>query len=180
MVIAAGTAISIAGNIFLVHGSSPYHVGFMGGPLSCVISYGVQFLLLLAYAATWAGLSTAIFRDLRPNIVLGLAGIWSTCAEWYAFDALHLASAFLGTSAQATSAVFSLTLTYNNAVTYAISSAAAVCVGNRLGDGAPALAKEAAAISQKFALLWSIPAAIFLFLARYQLAALISRSYATT
>lgn len=70
--------------------------GFVGAPLAVSVSYYVLFAVLAVYTwlaaprHAWAGVSMIIFEDLGLNFRYGVAGVISTCSEWYVRPSIPL------------------------------------------------------------------------------------------
>ena len=90
-------------NWLLVWGPDRFRLGFIGAPISTAISFNVMFLFSAIYCVffaprtAWGGFTTEMFRNLKPNIILGAAGFASVASEWWAWEVIGIASAFLGT-----------------------------------------------------------------------------------
>lgn len=68
--------------------------GYIGAPIAVSLTYWFLFFILALYTwlaaprHTWAGVSMVIFEDLGVNFRYGIAGVISTCSEWYAFECM--------------------------------------------------------------------------------------------
>ena len=112
-------------------------LGFAGAPLSTAISMNVMFLVSLLYAVfraprnAWGGLSMAVFEDLGVNIRLGLAGYCLVGSEWLSWEAVGLASSFLGPTVLASQSVLLTSASLFYQIPYSLSVAAAVRTGSQ-------------------------------------------------
>jgi MATE family multidrug resistance protein len=142
---------------YLLVSSEPFRIGFLGAPLAVVISYWTLLLVMFIYAYftvprhTWAGVSRVIFQDLGIVFRYGVAGIASTCSEWWAFEFLGLGATFLGEVTQASTAIYATTLGIVWQLPFAISISVSIRIGNLLGANFPKKAKKAATTAWVFA-----------------------------
>ena len=120
------------------------------------------YALLVAPRHTWAGLSWTIFQDLGIVIQFGLAGIASTCSEWWAFEMMGVGATYLGEVSQASNAIYSTTMSVAWNVPLAISVAVSIRIGNLLGQNLPFKAAKSAVVTQYLACLVVVFNAIFL------------------
>lgn len=172
--------VSVLLNWLLVKGPDSVRLGFLGAPLASSLSYWLLFLILLCYAYcagprhAWAGVSWAIVQDLGEVWRFGLAGILSTCSEWYAFEAIALGATYLGQTEQATTAVFGLIGSACWQIPLSISMAVSIRTGNLLGAGMPAKAKVAAWTSQLFSFIVVTVNAVLLLVFRHDFGTMFS------
>lgn len=93
-----------------------------------------QFFICIAYCIwlaprdAWGGFSWAIVQDLRPNIILGLAGFASIASEWWAWEIVGISSAYIGTDNLGANSVLGTSASLLYQLPYALSVAAAVRV----------------------------------------------------
>jgi MATE family multidrug resistance protein len=99
-------------NYLLVSGPiDALRLGFIGAPLSTLISINIMFIVLLVYAIlraprkAWGGVSWACVQDLTLNVKLGLAGVGMVGSEWWSWEIVGLATSFLGPTALAAQSV---------------------------------------------------------------------------
>jgi len=50
----------------------------------------------LAPREAWGGFTWSIFKNLGPNITLGIAGYFATASDWLAWEVVGIASAYIG------------------------------------------------------------------------------------
>ena len=111
-------------------------LGFAGAPLSTAISMNVMFVVSLLYAVfraprtAWGGFSMAVFEDLDVNIKLGLAGYLLVGSEWLSWEAVGLASSFLGPNVLASQSVLLTSASLFYQIPFSLSVAAAVRIGS--------------------------------------------------
>lgn len=86
---------------------------------------------------SWCGFSRAIFSDLKVVLIFGLAGVASTCSEWYAFEAIGFGATLFSPATQAATAIYSTSLSIFYQVPLGLGAAGAIRVGNLLGRGLP-------------------------------------------
>lgn len=145
--------INIFLNWLLVWGPKSVRIGFLGAPISTAISFNIMFLLSLIYCVfmaprtAWSGFSWAIFKDLKPNIILGLAGFASVASEWWAWEVVGIASAYLGTANLGANSVLGTSASLLYQLPYGLCVATAVRVGNLVGAGYPHASKTSAHVA---------------------------------
>ena len=121
-----------------------------------------QFLLSLIYCVfmaprtAWSGFTWAIFKDLRPNIILGLAGFASVASEWWAWEVVGIASAYLGTANLGANSVLGTSASLLYQLPYGLCVATAVRVGNLVGAGYPHASKTSAHVALWMAVVISL------------------------
>jgi MATE family multidrug resistance protein len=100
-----------------------------------------------AFAAprgSWCGFTRAIFEDLKIVAIFGVAGIASTCSEWYAFEVVGFAAALFSPATQAATAIYSTSISIFYQIPLGLGTAGAIRVGNLLGRGLPQKAARTA------------------------------------
>lgn len=132
---------------FLVSGK-PFNLGFIGAPIGTSITFWLMFLLLLGYSRfiegreAWGGWNRACLRDWGKMIRLAVPGIINLSIEWWTTELMVLFASYLDTiqvSAQSIMiSVFGLSCT----PAWGMSLAAANRIGNYLGQGYAAKAKQ--------------------------------------
>ena len=93
---------------------------------------------------SWAGFTKEMFRDLKIVAVFGVAGVASTCSEWYAFELIGFAAALFSPATQAATAIYSTTISIFYQIPLGLGTAGAIRVGNLLGRGLPHKAQSTA------------------------------------
>lgn len=86
---------------------------------------------------SWAGFTKEMFRDLKIVAIFGIAGVASTCSEWYAFELIGFAAALFSPATQAATAIYSTTISIFYQIPLGLGTAGAIRVGNLLGRGLP-------------------------------------------
>lgn len=122
-------------------------IGFVGAPLTSVLTFWIMACLGVLYIAfvdgsrCWGGWSRQALTGWKVYIQLGIPGILQICSEWWAFEIMSLAASYLGTSELAAqSVVTSITNAFFSiAIGQAISASSRL--GNLLGAGMPNRAK---------------------------------------
>jgi len=121
-------------------------------PIALAVYFTVCFLGELAWAVVvlpkdpWHNLPpfSLVCQDLGIVFKLGAVGSISTCSDWFAWEYLSFASAWLGTQTLAANSVFLASATFLFCLPGSIMNAASTRVGNHLGENAPQNAKIAA------------------------------------
>lgn len=97
---------------------------------------------------TWIGFNRLMFQDLGIVWRYGIAGLASTCSEWYAFEVLSLGAAYLGETTQAATAIYATILSVCWQIPLSISIAVSIRIGNLLGQNLHHKAAKAALTAQ--------------------------------
>ncbi|KAM0755371.1 multidrug/Oligosaccharidyl-lipid/Polysaccharide flippase [Meredithblackwellia eburnea MCA 4105] len=140
-------------NWVLVWGPEPVRLGFVGAPMSTVVSMNMMCVITLIYSAyfstheAWGGLSMDIFTDLGENLTLGVAGTAMVASEWWCWEIFSLASSYLGPTTLAAQSVLVSTQGFMFQPQYALSVAVSIRVGNLLGAQKPVTAQLASRAS---------------------------------
>ena len=95
-----------------------------------------------------AGLSWTVFDDLGIVFRYGMAGLASTCSEWWAFETVGIGATYLGEASQASTAIYVLSMGVGCNALAGIGVAAAVWIGNLLGQNRPQHAAASAQVVQ--------------------------------
>lgn len=165
---------------FLLSARDPLRVGFIGAPLAVVLANNAIFLVIIIYALVAAPKHTlvppsrAIFQDLYLNWKYGILGIASVCTEWLAFEYCSIAAGYLGIEAQAINSIFACVTGGFYQLPYALSVAAAIRVGNLLGENRPLKAKKAVRVAQSLALGEVLFTAVLMFVFRRKIVGVFS------
>ncbi|EHA47274.1 multidrug and toxin extrusion protein 1 [Pyricularia oryzae 70-15] len=137
--------------------------GFVGAPVSVVITQNLQPILLFLYVRfvdgyqCWGGFSKRAFSNWGPMIRLAIPGMIMVEAEWLAFEILTLTSGRFGTSQLAAQSVI-VTLA---ATTYQIPFPLSVAVSTRVANLIGAKLADAAKTSAKVAIVAGIIIGLF-------------------
>ncbi|CAD6565471.1 MAG: hypothetical protein CYPHOPRED_005646 [Cyphobasidiales sp. Tagirdzhanova-0007] len=102
----------------------------------------------LANQCFLAGLSWTVFDDLGIVFRYGMAGLASTCSEWWAFETVGIGATYLGEASQASTAIYVLSMGVGCNALAGIGVAAAVWIGNLLGQNRPQHAAASAQVVQ--------------------------------
>ncbi|KAI9506376.1 mate-domain-containing protein [Coemansia spiralis] len=152
----AGTVITIVVaplhwiiNYFLVR-SSTYGLGFIGAPISNVISNCMLLIGIVMYTynsramETWGGWKISAFRNMYAYYKLAIPAVITVCAEWVCFELLTVGASYFGANQLAgQSVVFTAVLLlfqFSNGLGYGTSPR----IGNLIGAKKPRQARIAA------------------------------------
>lgn len=122
-----------------------------------------------AFAAprgSWAGFNRTVFQDLKIVVIFGLAGVASTCSEWYAFELIGFAAALFSPATQAATAIYSTSISIFYQIPLAFGTAAAIRIGNLLGRGLHVKAQRSALSGQVLILIVMAVSAVLLIVFR--------------
>ncbi|KAI5478829.1 Multi antimicrobial extrusion protein family protein [Pseudohyphozyma bogoriensis] len=148
--------VNIFLNWLLVWGPESVRMGFIGAPVATTVTLNLLFIVSLVYCYfyaprdAWGGWTWAVFRDLGPNFKLGLAGTAMLVSEWWSWEVIALAAAFLGPADLAANsiAVSSAALFFQIPMSLSITSS--VRVGNLIGAQKPRMVKQSSRIAILF------------------------------
>ncbi|KAJ1654108.1 ethionine resistance protein [Dispira simplex] len=135
----------------------PISLGFIGAPLATAFSYWLMFALLVLYTIyvdgyqAWGGWSRQAFYKLDEFMRLGLPGIITTCAEWWAFEVVALIVSYLGNVPLAAQSVILTTSAFTFQIPQGIGVSCSNRVGNLLGAGQAQHARIAGMVAMTFA-----------------------------
>lgn len=180
VVFALASFVSIFLNWLLVHGPKPYRIGFQGAPLATVLAYNFLLICMILYAlfaspkGSWAGFSKEMFKELKIVAIFGVAGIASTCSEWYAFELIGFAAALFSPATQAATAIYSTSISIFYQIPLGLGTAASIRVGNLLGRGLAHKAQRTALSGQALTLAVMMLSTLFLIAFRGQFGRLYS------
>ncbi|KAF8079285.1 mate-domain-containing protein [Lyophyllum atratum] len=153
--------INVLLNYLLVWGPEATRLGFIGAPISTVISFYLVSIISLFYGTymishkAWHPISSKMFTNLGILVRLGLSGIGQSATEWWAWELLALAASFLGPIPLAAQSILLTSATTTFQTGYALSNATAIRVGNLLGEKNARRSGVAAKASLLYALIVS-------------------------
>ncbi|KAF7329955.1 RNA helicase [Mycena kentingensis (nom. inval.)] len=161
-------------NYLLVWGPRQIRLGFIGAPIATCLSLTLAAILSLAYGAflaprprtAWTPLSAQSFTNLGMLIRLGAAGVGQIASEWWAWEFAALAASWLGPESLASQSILLSSATTTWQAFAALGLAAAVRVGNLLGERNPSRARVAANIALAMVLFVSLLLSIMLLVLR--------------
>ncbi|KAF8322158.1 multidrug/Oligosaccharidyl-lipid/Polysaccharide flippase [Clavulina sp. PMI_390] len=140
-IIIAVTPVNIFLNWFLVWGPQSIRLGFIGAPLSTVISFNLIAISTAMYIwiwdprKAWHPVSMSMFQNLRLLVELGVAGVGQLAAEWWGWELIGLAASLLGPTSLAAQSILAATASTTFQLPFSLSVAASVRIGNHLGAG---------------------------------------------
>ncbi len=116
--------------------------GFTGAALALSVTRDALPLLLLAYVimikpsslGCWVGFGKATFKDWGPMVKLSLPGIWMVVAEWFAFEILTMAASYLSATELAAQSIILTVCLVMAHITFSISIAVSLRIGNLIGS----------------------------------------------
>lgn len=137
----------------------------------CSALVSLTYASFFAPKTAWGGFSRRdAFSKLGTVTSLGLAGTIMVCSEWFAWEAIALATSLLGPVALAAQSILLSTASILFQVPQAMGIATAVRVGNLLGAGRPFEARLAALLAIGMAILASLFNSFILIFFRRQIA----------
>ncbi|CAK7221150.1 hypothetical protein SCUCBS95973_004398 [Sporothrix curviconia] len=128
-------------------------LGFVGAPISAVITQWMMPLLLLVYiyfvdgAQCWGGFSKRIFSNWGPMIKLALPGMIMIEAEYFAFEILTLAAGRFGATELAAQSVLVTLTSTTYQIPFPMSIAASTRIANLIGAKLPDAARTCAKVA---------------------------------
>ncbi|CAK7224406.1 hypothetical protein SBRCBS47491_005540 [Sporothrix bragantina] len=128
-------------------------LGYIGAPISAVITQWMMPLLLLVYvyfvdgAQCWGGFSKRIFSNWGPMIKLALPGMIMIEAEYFAFEILTLAAGRFGATELAAQSVLVTLTSTTYQIPFPMSIAASTRIANLIGAKLPEAAKTCAKVA---------------------------------
>lgn len=150
-------------NWILVWGPGPFapiRLGFIGAPIASAFSYNLISVGYLVHAYVWAPreawhpISDAkslgeVFKSeaLGFLVRLGAAGVGQTASEWWSWELVGLAASLLGPVTLASQSVLLVSASTSYQLSFAISAAASVRIGNLVGSGNAFRARAAAYVA---------------------------------
>lgn len=125
--------------------------GFIGAALALSITRDILPILLLAYVIIiepsslkcWVGIGKEVFQDWGVMIKLSLPGVFMVQAEWFAFEILTVAASYLSSIELAAQSVIMTVCVVVAHVTFSVSVAISVRLGNLIGSNRLDAAKVA-------------------------------------
>jgi len=167
-------------------------LGFIGAPTATVITHWTMAVSLVLYAGiygskeAWPGWSWHIFEDWKSwkyMIHLAGSGVVMLCSEIWSWEAVILASSFLGVKSLAANSIllvprheervdFQATAGLTIQIPIAVAIAISVRIGHLLGAGQAATARKAARVSAVFSIFIGVGNSLWILIAREKWAAL--------
>jgi MATE family multidrug resistance protein len=127
----------------------------------CSILYGAFFVPKTA----WHPITARMFTKLGILVRLGLAGVGQVGSEWWSWELIGLAASLLGPVALASQSVLLVSASTTFQAPFALSMAAAVRIGNLLGESnakrAEIATKTSLFMALVIALVWSTMFLVF-------------------
>ncbi|CAI2164149.1 16991_t:CDS:2 [Funneliformis geosporum] len=147
-------------------------LGFIGAPIATNISNWLMLILSILYIKyidghqAWGGWTRACLYDWSSFMRLAIPGILTSCADWWIYELIALASGYFGsTQLAAHRLVLTIALLFFQ-LPRSISLATSNRVGNFLGAGFSKKAKVTAEISLLLAVIGAICNAMGIFIFR--------------
>ncbi|CAN8102741.1 unnamed protein product [Discula destructiva] len=128
-------------------------LGFVGAPISVVITQNLLPLLLIAYVyfvdgrQCWGGFSKRALTNWGPMIRLSIPGMIMVEAEWFAFEILTLATGQFGSTYLATQSILMTITSTTFQIPFPIAIASSTRVANLIGAGLVPAAKTCAQVA---------------------------------
>lgn len=127
--------------------------GFVGAPVSIVITQNLLPVLLVAYVyfvdgrQCWGGFSRRALSNWGPMIRLSVPGMIMVEAEWFAFEILTLATGQFGSTYLATQSILVTITSTTFQIPFPIAIAASTRVANLIGAGLVDAARTCARVA---------------------------------
>ncbi|GMM32128.1 hypothetical protein DAMA08_048730 [Martiniozyma asiatica (nom. inval.)] len=156
-------------------------LGFIGAPISVVITNWLMAILLLFYACfingyqCWCGWSKEILSNWERMLSLAGPGVLMIEAEWLAFEIISFASSRFGTNSLAAQSIVSTTCITIYQIPFAISVAASTRIAWFIGSASKDAAIKSTHASFIIAFFFGIINAFILGTWRKELAAMFSQ-----
>ncbi|PSR77117.1 MATE efflux family protein [Coniella lustricola] len=153
-------------------------LGFIGAPISVVITQNLLPVLLFCYVyfidgrQCWGGFSRRALSNWGPMIRLSIPGMIMVEAEWFAFEILTLAIGQFGSTYLATQTVLMTITSMTFQIPFPIAIASSTRVANLIGAGLVDAAKTCARVAFWAGVAVGILNTVILATLRYQLASL--------
>ncbi|KAF3768046.1 MATE efflux family protein [Cryphonectria parasitica EP155] len=150
--------------------------GFIGAPVSVVITQNLLPILLTAYVyfvdgrQCWGGFSRRALHNWGPMIRLSIPGMIMVEAEWFAFEILTLATGRLGSTYLATQSILMTITSTTFQIPFPIAIASSTRVANLIGAGLVDAARTCARVAFWAGVAVGILNVTLLATLRYQLA----------
>lgn len=148
------------------------NLGFVGAPIATSISFWCMFILLLGYTRlikgheAWGGWDRACLQDWGKMIRLAVPNIISMAMEWCTTELMVFFASYLGTIQVSAQYIMISVYAISCTPPWGISLAATNRIGNYLGQGLAAEAKQTANIVCILSLAYGMFATIFFGLVR--------------
>ncbi|KAI9504788.1 mate-domain-containing protein [Coemansia spiralis] len=130
--------------------SPGYGLGFIGAPISNVISHCLLFIGIIIYACnsraveTWGGWKISAFHNMSAYYRLAIPAVITVCAEWLCFELLTIGASYFGTNQMAGQAVILTAMTLLSQFSNGLGSSTSPRIGNLIGSAKPRQAHIAA------------------------------------
>lgn len=141
MIISIGAPLNIFLNWFLVW-NEPYGFGFIGAPISIVVTNYFMCLLIINYIYFVSGYQCffgfddpRIFRSWAKMLRLSYNGCIGVLSEWLAFEIITLTAAEFGTVTLASQSIITTVCVLLYQIPFAVSIAASTRIANLIGEG---------------------------------------------
>ncbi|KJR82285.1 multidrug resistance protein, MATE family [Sporothrix schenckii 1099-18] len=149
-------------------------LGFIGAPISAVITQWTMPLLLLLYvyfvdgAQCWGGFTWRIFSNWGPMIKLALPGMIMVEAEFFAFEILTLGAGRFGSTTLAAQSILVTLTSTTYQLPFPMSVAASTRIANLIGAKLPIAAKTSANVATAAGVGLGLFNCLWVFAFRYQ------------
>lgn len=150
-------------------------LGYIGAPISAVITQWVMPLLLFLYvyfidgSQCWGGFTWRIFSNWGPMIKLALPGMIMVEAEFFAFEILTLGAGRFGSTTLAAQSILVTLTSTTYQLPFPMSVAASTRIANLIGAKLPSAAKTCANVATVAGVCLGIFNCIWVFAFRYQI-----------
>ncbi|ROW05328.1 hypothetical protein VSDG_00097 [Cytospora chrysosperma] len=128
-------------------------LGFIGAPISVVITQNLLPVLLIAYvyfvdgSQCWGGFSKRALSNWGPMIRLSIPGMIMVEAEWFAFEILTLATGQFGSSYLAAQSILMTITSTTFQIPFPLAIAASTRIANLIGAGLVDAARTCAKVA---------------------------------
>ncbi|KAI9296154.1 mate-domain-containing protein [Neoconidiobolus thromboides FSU 785] len=123
-------------------------IGFIGAPISLVISTWSSFLFSICYVLfidgkqAWGGFTINAFKEWNIIIKLGIPGVIMLCSEWWTYEILAFCASYINTTSLAAHGSLGNLGTLFFQISIGTSAVASILIGNTLGLGDAKKAKK--------------------------------------
>ncbi|KAJ2613786.1 ethionine resistance protein [Coemansia sp. RSA 1365] len=153
---------------YLLVRSPTYGIGFVGAPISTVISEWVMFAGIVIYIRnsramdTWGGWDIRAFRNMFVFYRFAMSGVITICTEWIAFDLLNIGASYFGAAHLAASAIALNTLGIISYIGAGLGFGTSPRIGNLIGAAKPRQARIAGNVAVALSLFAGMMCTTFL------------------
>ncbi|KUI58935.1 hypothetical protein VP1G_10997 [Cytospora mali] len=127
----------------------------------------------------WGGFTMKALRNWKPMLKLAGPGVIMICSEWWAVEAMAVASSCLGTVNLAAHSIIQATANLTFQIPFSASAVVATRIGNLVGAGRSKSARISAITAIMLALALGLNNSIFLILVRNKWGFLLTRDAET-